>query len=28
MVPLNPEEEETLTEVEPDDPGAEIVTCD
>jgi hypothetical protein len=28
MVPLNPVEEDTETEVEPDDPGAEIVTVD
>jgi hypothetical protein len=28
MVPVKPVEEETETEVEPDDPGAEIGTCD
>jgi len=28
MVPLKPVEEVTLTEVEPDDPGAEMATVD
>ena len=28
MVPVNPVEEETETEVEPDEPGAETSTCD
>lgn len=28
MVPLNPVDEETTTEVEPEEPGAEIVTVD